>query len=89
MYPPQMRGMALGFVATGSLLGIALSPLVMGIAEIVSQRTGHAAIGLPWLMLPVLIVAGMILVRFVRPDPKEIGQNLRALLSGLRAAAEA
>ncbi len=76
MYPPRMRGLALGFVATGSLIGIALSPLVMGIAEIVSQRTGHAAIGLPWLMLPVLIAGGMLLVRFVRPDPKEIGQNL-------------
>jgi MFS family permease len=77
MYPPRMRGLALGFVATGSLVGIALSPLVMGIAEIVSQRTGHAAIGLPWLMLPVLIAGGMLLVRFVRPDPKEIGQNLQ------------
>ncbi len=30
MYPPRMRGLALGFVATGSLVGIALSPLVMG-----------------------------------------------------------
>ena len=73
MYPPRMRGLALGFVATGSLVGIALSPLVMGIAEIASQRTGHAAIGLPWLMLPVLIAGGMLLVKFVRPDPKEIG----------------
>ena len=77
MYPPRMRGLALGFVATGSLVGIALSPLVMGIAEIVSQRTGHAAIGLPWLMLPVLIAGGMLLVKFVRPDPKEIGLNLQ------------
>ena len=77
MYPPRMRGLALGFVATGSLVGIALSPLVMGLAEIVSQRTGHAAIGLPWLMLPVLIAGGMLLVKFVRPDPKEIGLNLQ------------
>ena len=77
MYPPRMRGLALGFVATGSLVGIALSPLVMGIAEIASQRTGHAAIGLPWLMLPVLIAGGMLLVKFVRPDPKEIGLNLQ------------
>ena len=76
MYPPRMRGLALGFVATGSLVGIALSPLVMGLAEIVSQRTGADAIGLPWLMLPVLIAGGMVLVRFVRPDPKEIGLNL-------------
>ena len=77
MYPPRMRGLALGFVATGSLIGIALSPLVMWLAEIVGQRTGYAAIGLPWLMLPVLILAGMVLVQFVRPDPKEIGMNLQ------------
>jgi MFS family permease len=42
----------------------------------VAHRTGTEAIGLPWLMLPLLIVGGMVLVRFVRPDPKEIGQNL-------------
>jgi MFS family permease len=76
MYPPRMRGLALGFVATGSLIGIALSPLVMSLAETVGARTGYAAIGLPWLMLPLLILFGMALVRFVRPDPKEIGINL-------------
>jgi MFS family permease len=76
MYPPRMRGLALGFIATGSLVGIVLSPLVMGLGEIVGQRTGTESIGLPWLMLPVLIVGGMILVRFVQPDPKEIGQHL-------------
>ena len=77
MYPPRMRGLALGFVATGSLVGIALSPLVMALAEMVSARTGHSALGLPWLMMPALILAGMVLVTFVRPDPKEIGMNLQ------------
>ena len=82
MYPPRMRGLALGFVATGSLVGIALSPLVMGIAEAVGQRTGLESIGLPWLMLPVLILAGMLLVTFVKPDPREIGQNLQHYYPG-------
>jgi MFS family permease len=77
MYPPRMRGLALGLIATGSLGGIALSPLVMGLAEVVARRTGTDAIALPWLMLPVMIVGGMMLVKFVRPDPKEIGQNLQ------------
>lgn len=76
MYPPRMRGLALGFVATGSLVGIALSPLVMAIAEWTSSRVGGDALGWPWLMLPLLIAAGMLLVTFVKPDPKEIGQNL-------------
>ncbi len=72
-----MRGLALGLIATGSLGGIALSPLVMALAEIVARRTATDAIALPWLMLPVMIVGGMILIKFVRPDPKEIGQNLQ------------
>src|SRR6185312_3836156 len=50
MYPPRMRGLALGFVATGSLVGIALSPLIMGLADVLAQRTGHSALGLPFLM---------------------------------------
>jgi MFS family permease len=76
MYPPRMRGLALGLVATGSLVGIVLGPMVMALGEAVAARTGYDAIGLPWLMMPVLIVAGMVLVKFVRPDPKEIGANL-------------
>jgi MFS family permease len=76
MYPPRMRGLALGFVATGSLVGIALSPLLMGLAEITAARSGLDPLGLSFLMMPALILGGMVLVKFVRPDPKEIGLNL-------------
>ena len=42
------------------------------------DRASHRAqpLGLPWLMMPVLILGGMILVFFVHPDSKEIGINL-------------
>ncbi len=76
MFPPRMRGLALGFVATGSLAGIVLSPGVMALADVVARRTGTEAIALPWLLLPFLIAGGMVLVAFVKPDPKEIGMNL-------------
>ena len=77
MFPPRMRAQALGYVALGSLFGLALSPvLVMG-AEILAEHTGADPLGLPWLFLPVLIIGGMIAVTFVDPDPKEIGMNLR------------
>ena len=33
MYPPRQRGLALGFVQTGSLVGIMLSPGVMALAD--------------------------------------------------------
>ena len=85
-----MRGLALGFVATGSLVGIMLSPLRDGAGRMASRSApATIAIALPWLMMPVLILGGMILVFFVHPDPKEIGMNLERYYPGLCAAAEA
>jgi MFS family permease len=82
MYPPRMRGLALGYVQAGSLVGILLAPLVMAFADGIAERTGHPALGLPWLMMPVLILGGMILVFFVQPDPKEIGMHLERYYPG-------
>ena len=76
MFPPRLRALALGFVATGSLVGIVISPALMGLAELIAARTGLEPIALPWLMVPALIVAGMLLVTFVHPDPREIGIHL-------------
>ena len=76
MFPPHLRAQALGYVALGSLAGLVISPPVVSGAESVAHGLGQDPLGLPWLLLPVLIVPGMILVTFVRPDPKEIGMNL-------------
>ena len=56
-------------------------------AERIAPGLGQDPLALPWLMLPVLIVTGMVLVTFIRPDPKEIGQNLAQYFPGRRAAA--
>ena len=83
MYLPRQRGLALGFIATGSLVGIAAEPRRDG-----AGRSGRgsapatSALGLPWLMMPVLILGGMILVFFVHPDPKEIGMHLERYYPG-------
>ena len=82
MFPPWLRAQALGFVATGSLVGLAIGPFLMWLAEIIAARTGLEAIALPWLMVPTLIFFGMALVTFVRPDPKEIGMNLERYYPG-------
>jgi len=76
MFPPRRRAQALGYVAMGSVLGLAIGPVLMWLSEIIARHTGHEAIALPWLMVPTLILVGMVLVTFVRPDPKEIGLNL-------------
>ncbi len=48
-----------------------------------------SALGLPWLMMPVLILGGMILVFFVQSRSEGDRHEPGALLSGLHAAAEA
>jgi MFS family permease len=76
MFPPHLRAQALGYVALGSLAGLVISPPLVMRAESIAHGIGLDPLGLPWLLLPVLIVPGMILVTFVRPDPKEIGMHL-------------
>lgn len=76
MFPPHLRAQALGYVAMGSLLGLMVSPVVISVAENVARGMGEDPLGLPWFLLPALIVPGMVLIAFVRPDPKQIGMHL-------------
>lgn len=76
MYPTRMRAQALGFVALGSLFGLVLSPPIVQIGEWVGRSLNQDPLGMPWLFLPVLILAGMGIVTLVRPDPLEIAMNL-------------
>ncbi|MPZ56127.1 MAG: MFS transporter [Rhizobiales bacterium] len=78
MFPPHLRAQALGYVALGSLLGLVITPMMIAVSDRVAPGIGQDPLGLPWLMLPVLIVSGMVLVAYVRPDPKEIGMRLDA-----------
>ncbi len=77
MFPPSMRAEGLGYVSLGSLAGLVASPVLIGTAESISVGLGRDPLGLPWLMLPLMIVVGMAMVYFVRPDPKQIGMNLQ------------
>jgi len=82
MFPPQLRARALGYVALGSLLGLLIAPLMVTFAEHGGHGHDQQALILPWLMLPVLIVIGMVIVTFVRPDPKQIGMKLEHFYPG-------
>ena len=86
MFPPQHRAQALGYLALGSLLGLVVSPLVIDISEHVAARIGGDPLGLAWFLLPCLILPGMFIISFVRPDPKHIGQNLHHYYPGYVAA---
>jgi len=76
MFPPHLRAQALGFVALGSLLGLVITPFMLAFSDRHAASIGLDPLGLPWLMLPVLIISGMFVVTLVRPDPKQIGLRL-------------
>ncbi len=82
MFLPARRAQALGYLAMGSMLGLVVCPIVIVFAEWLAPRIGTDPLGLPWLLAPALIVPGMMLVRYIRPDPKEIGMHLERYYPG-------
>jgi MFS family permease len=84
MVPPNHRARALGYMSLGSLSGLAVSPIVTEFATGIAARIGTNELGVPWFLLPALIIPGMILIAFVRPDPREIGMNLDRYYPGYK-----
>lgn len=82
MYPHFHRAQALGYLALGSLVGLIFSPIIIGGSEKFAKANGYEPLSVPWFVLPLLIVIGMGIVFFVRPDPKEIGMNLSRYYPG-------
>lgn len=87
MFPPNKRAQALGYVALGSLLGLFANPLLVSVSQSIAPSSPIHELGLPWLMLPILIISGMVMISFVRPDPKEIGMNLADYYPGYKPRA--
>ncbi len=76
MYPPHRRAEGLGLVLTGSLVGALASPILIKTSETVADDFGMEPIALAWFFIPFVVVASMVMVLRVRPDPKEIASNL-------------
>lgn len=57
---------------------------MISLSEKYAKGAGYDPLSLPWFLLPVLIVSGMCLIYFVRPDPKVIGMNLGHYYPGYR-----
>lgn len=76
MFPPGQRGLGMGYVLTGSLVGVLIAPAIIAAAQRLSPGLGIDSLGLPWLFVPLLIVPAIFLVVAVRPDPQEIALNL-------------
>lgn len=77
MYPPQRRSEGISLVLTGSLVGAALSPLVVALANRLAPELSQSPLALVWFLVPLVVIPGMLLLLWVKPDPKEIALRLR------------
>jgi MFS family permease len=89
MYPPSRRGEGMGYVLTGSLLGIFGTPLLVAIADRFAPGLGTHPMAMSWLLVPAIVLPGIWLIAQVRPDPKEIAANLERYYPGYRPAQRA
>lgn len=84
MYPPSRRGEGLGYVLTGSLIGVVGGPLLVTATQAASDALGLEPLALPWLVLPLTILPGIVCVWLLRPDPRDIAARLEAYYPGYR-----
>lgn len=76
MYPAERRSEGISLVLSGSLVGALLSPGVVALAQWLGPQVGASPLGLVWFLIPLLVIPALLLVRFIQPDPREIGRNL-------------
>ena len=77
MYPPARRARGISYVLFGSVFGAALGPTVFG-PLFAGKEVKADALTVPWLAAGGLALVALVLVQFVRPDPKRIAELLGA-----------
>jgi MFS family permease len=77
MYPPEHRAHGIAMVLFGAVFGAILGPLVFSPLLAEHEIDGDSLAVLWWASVGFMAVA-FVLVLFVRPDPKVIGERLHA-----------
>jgi MFS family permease len=73
MYPPERRARGISYVLFGAVFGAILGPAVF--SPIFHGRDLSAeALTIPWLAASAMMLVGVGVVLFVRPDPKRIAE---------------
>ena len=75
MYPPARRARGISLVLFGALFGAALGPLVFR-PLLAGKDLDTDALVIPWIAAAGIMVIGLVLVLFVRPDPRTIAHAL-------------
>ena len=86
MYPPERRAHGIALVLFGAVFGAILGPFVFSPLLAGRDLDGDALAGL-WLAAGGFMLAGLVLVLAVRPDPMRIAELLRTEAEGEAAPA--
>jgi len=75
MYPPERRARGISYVLFGSVFGAILGPTVF--SPLFAGKDVEAdSLTVPWLAAGGIALVALLLVQFVRPDPKRIAELL-------------
>ncbi|MCW2975044.1 MAG: transporter [Actinomycetia bacterium] len=77
MFPPDRRARGMSFVLFGAVSGAVWGPVLFGPLFAHRAIDAHGLVG-PWLVGIPFMVAGLGIMWFVRPDPKEIAASYPA-----------
>jgi MFS family permease len=75
MYPPERRARGIALVLFGAVFGAILGPAVFG-PLFAGKDVEADTLTVPWLAASGLSLVALALVLFVRPDPKEIAEQI-------------
>jgi MFS family permease len=73
MYPPARRARGISYVLFGSVFGAILGPTVFS-PMFAGKDVGADALTVPWLVAGGISLVALVIVQFVRPDPKRIAE---------------
>jgi MFS family permease len=77
MYPQSRRARGISYVLFGSVFGAILGPTVFG-PLFAGKEVEADALTVPWLVAGGIALVALVLVQFVRPDPKRIAELIQA-----------
>jgi MFS family permease len=75
MYPPARRARGISYVLFGSVFGAILGPTVFG-PMFAGKDVALDSLTVPWLVAGGISLVALVIVQFVRPDPKQIAEMI-------------
>jgi MFS family permease len=73
MYPPERRARGISYVLFGSVFGAILGPTIFS-PLFAGKDVEAESLTVPWLVAGGIALVALVLVQFVRPDPKRIAE---------------